>query len=211
MLHSWDMSQPVAIQRLLGLIAALDAQGAVVSETRIVKSAYLLESMYGLPMGFNWILYKHGPYTREVNDALVGMSKGGLISIRPRKQRGIEVSVSASAMNALPTEDLLTINAVAEKVATLDVGELERLSTAAWISKRMTKADASVRAGYLCKWKPHVASATAVRAIKFHDRLQHEIAERKQRLPDPERMSALAQITRNFYPPSGPIHIYTPR
>ena len=38
--------------------------------THIQKAAYLLQELLGVPSGFKFVLYKHGPFSFELRDSL---------------------------------------------------------------------------------------------------------------------------------------------
>lgn len=204
------MPQSTEIHRLLALIRALDARGAVLGETTILKATYLLDSLYGVSTGFVWGFHRHGPYTPLVRDTLFDLSREGLISIGSRDGRGIQVKIESITFSPLPAADAEAIDDLASKVADLGVGELERISTAAWIADRMPNETAQSRADWMVKWKPHVARSSALRATELQDRLRRQARAAPISFPDRAGIERLAEVTRARHPHRGELRIYSP-
>ncbi|MCL6557372.1 MAG: hypothetical protein K6U74_00970, partial [Firmicutes bacterium] len=55
---------------LLSLVKAMESQGSWCGETHIQKCSYFLQAMLGVPLGFEFILYKHGPFSFDLRDEL---------------------------------------------------------------------------------------------------------------------------------------------
>lgn len=49
---------------LIGLARRLDEHGSWSGETHLQKAAYLLHELLDVQFGFDFILYKHGPFSR---------------------------------------------------------------------------------------------------------------------------------------------------
>jgi len=58
---------------LLDLIDRLNRGGSWCGETHIQKSVYFLQELLGVPLDFNTIFYKHGPYSFDLADELVSL------------------------------------------------------------------------------------------------------------------------------------------
>jgi hypothetical protein len=51
---------------LLSLLERLKERGSWCGETHLQKSAYFLQDMLSAPLGFDFILYKHGPFAFDL-------------------------------------------------------------------------------------------------------------------------------------------------
>ena len=58
---------------LAELIEKLQENGSWCGETHVQKCAYFLEDLLGVPVGCEFVLYKHGPYSFDLHDALIEM------------------------------------------------------------------------------------------------------------------------------------------
>ena len=59
---------------LSGLATRLGSRGSWVGETHLQKAAYLLSQLRGVDFDFDFILYKHGPFSFELRDELALMT-----------------------------------------------------------------------------------------------------------------------------------------
>ena len=64
---------------LVGLIERLADKGSWAGETHLQKAAYLLAELRGVDFDFDFILYKHGPFSFELRDELSAMRAEGLV------------------------------------------------------------------------------------------------------------------------------------
>src|SRR5690348_16225016 len=126
---------------LTELIDSMRARGSWTGETHIQKATYFLQDLLGVPLGFDFILYKHGPFSFDVRDALSMMRADELVSIEvqpypygPRLAstdlgRGFKAQYQATLR-----QHSTAINCVADRLGARGVTELERLATALFVS-----------------------------------------------------------------------------
>ena len=69
---------------LAGLARRLDERGSWSGETHIQKAAYLLHELADVPFEFEFILYKHGPFSFELRDELASMRADRLLERQPQ-------------------------------------------------------------------------------------------------------------------------------
>jgi hypothetical protein len=169
---------------LARLARRLYEEGSWSGETHIQKTTYLARELAGVPLDFEFILYKHGPFSFELRDELASMRVDRLLErvaqgpkYGPRllvtdRGRGLEDRLSRVVERYATSVDW-----VAQRVGGKGVLELERLATAQWVTGEMGE-DASVedRARRLTELKPHVHSDVAINAIEDVDRLRAEAA-----------------------------------
>lgn len=122
---------------LIRLIEALRKRGSWCGETHVQKAAFLLQEMLAAKMGFDFILYKHAPFSFDLGDELAAMRADGFIALRVQNRNYGPSIVPQSAGEALCARFPRTlkehdsrIEFVAERVAAKLVVELERLATA---------------------------------------------------------------------------------
>ena len=58
--------------------------GSWCGETHIQKAMYLLQELLEVPTGFDFILYKHGPYSFDLGDELTSLRADGLLALEPQ-------------------------------------------------------------------------------------------------------------------------------
>lgn len=169
---------------LVGLARRLRDNGSWTGETHIQKAAYLLHGLLGVPFDFNFILYKHGPFSFELRDELGTMGADRLIEREPQPapfgprlavtQRGTELEhrFQRTMRNYGPSLDW-----IATRLGDRGVLELERLATALWVTREMPNgASVQERAEALNELKPHVSLVAAEEAVEEIDELLRQAA-----------------------------------
>jgi hypothetical protein len=164
---------------LLGLVRRLDEHGSWSGETHIQKTAYLARELLEIPFDFQFILYKHGPFSFELRGELEDMRVDGLLEQVPQGPRyGPRLLVSDRGRELetrlrRPAERYSqTLDWIVGKIGDRGVLELERLATALWVTRQATHpVPAKERARELVELKPHVESQAAVRNVNEIDQL----------------------------------------
>jgi hypothetical protein len=72
---------------ILSLIENLKKKGSWCGETHILKATYFLQELFDLPLGFEFILYKHGPFSFDLSDEFTAMRADMLLKIQPPNSR----------------------------------------------------------------------------------------------------------------------------
>jgi len=73
---------------LLSLINEMKAKGSWCGETHIQKAAYFLQALMQVPMSFEFILYKHGPYSFDLSDEVTALRADRLLEYKTRLPYG---------------------------------------------------------------------------------------------------------------------------
>jgi len=147
---------------LLGLLKAMEERGSWCGETHVQKCVYFLQEGLGVPLGFDFMLYKHGPFSFELREALGQMRDELLIDIASRGPYGPSLVVTESGQGLLslrqgiPDSHNDKAAFVAENLGPKTVVELERLGTALYVTKQRPGATPEQRASDLTHAKPHV-------------------------------------------------------
>ena len=168
---------------IIGLVRRLDDKGSWCGETHIQKSAYLLQGVFDIDFDFDFILYKHGPFSFRFRDELASMRDDRLLEREPQDppygprivvaDRGRELEERFAQTMARHTEAL---DWITERVGDRGVVELERLATALWVTDHQpgTVGD---RAARLIELKPHIDYEHALAAVRDIDAMRDEATQ----------------------------------
>jgi hypothetical protein len=167
------------------LSSELGKRGNWCGETHLQKATYFLQHLFGINLGFEFIIYLHGPYSFELRDHLAGMRADGFLSVKlqpypygPSLVPTPRAETLAQRSHAVARTDA-AIPTLAEWLGTRSVAELERLSTAFYVAvtKGGTAENWAVRTHEL---KPHVSLEQALAAAR-------EIAAFRERITQTTR------------------------
>jgi hypothetical protein len=163
---------------LVGLARRMRDSGSWVGETHLQKAAYLLHELGDVPFNFNFILYKHGPFSFELRDELGSMRADRLlereIQVPPYGPRFVVTDRGRDLEQRFArTMDRYShaLDWVAERLGDRGVVELERLATALWVTRESSDAAVDERAKQLHQVKPHVPVADASAAVREIDEM----------------------------------------
>jgi hypothetical protein len=162
---------------LIGLTRRLWERGSWSGETHLQKATFLARRLLDIPFDFDFILYKHGPFSFKLRDELGSMRADRLLDREaqpapygPRirvTERGAELEqrFERTMSRFGPRLDWL-----ADWIGDRGVVELERLATALWVTDQMgLAAPLPARAEALNELKPHVSLAAAEEAVSEVD------------------------------------------
>lgn len=171
---------------IISLIENLRKKGSWCGETHIQKATYFLQRLFDVPLGFEFILYKHGPFSFDLSDELTAMQADMLIRmhLKPRPYGPSLILTDGGEMikkNYPVTIKNLDpeIRFVSEKFKNKGVAELERLSTALFVTHEIDpNGSVDSRAKSITELKPHVKISEALDAVKSID----EIIEKSRKV-----------------------------
>lgn len=164
---------------ILSLIENLKKRGSWCGETHIQKATYFLQELFDLPLEFEFILYKHGPFSFDLSDELTAMRADMLLRIQSQPRpygpslvpRNGSESFKQHFPNTLKKYDS-NIQFVANKFKDRGVSELERLATALYVTREINpKGSSEFRAQCITKLKPHISMEEALAAVKEIDEI----------------------------------------
>jgi uncharacterized protein YwgA len=157
---------------LLSLIEHLGQRGSWCGETHVQKATYFLQELMGLPLKFDFILYKYGPYSFDLSDAIVAMRADALVRL------GLNPPYGPSLAPGEATEQVKSqfprtlekyenqIAFIADKLGQKKVSELEALSTALYVRLNEGKEIPAHRHVQLLReLKPNIEDDFALDAI----------------------------------------------
>lgn len=164
---------------LLGTLAKeLASKGGWCGLTHLQKAMFFLQQVCGVPITYDFILYKHGPFAFDLQDELTGFLADHIFELVPMpsssasyRPTSLGDSLKERFGNAAePYESSLV--AVAELISSMPLGQLERFSMALLLTLRgegqRSPAD---RARELHKIRPHVSLEEAAAAVDQVDKV----------------------------------------
>lgn len=167
---------------LVGLARRLAEQGSWAGETHLQKAAYLLSELRDVDFDFDFILYKHGPFSFELRDELSCMYDDGLIeSFVPDPRYGPQLLVTEEGQALERELKRMTerygesLDWVSGALGGRGVMDLERLATAMWLTRRKS-GSVRERAESLVRIKPHISLDDAITSVEEIDSLITESA-----------------------------------
>lgn len=166
------------------LIQELRNNGSWCGETHVQKATLFLQELLNVPLGFDFILYKHGPFSFDLRDDLSALRADEIINLEPRWPYGSQIKPGSQAayIQGLFSKTLRQhepkIGFVARTLGDSGVADLERLATAFYVTDRLT-GDASVvnRAQKVSDLKPHIPLEASIEAVKEVDRISSDARE----------------------------------
>ena len=159
---------------LIKLIEAMQARKSWCGETHVQKATFLLQEMAGVQTGFNFILYKHGPFSFDLRDELAAMRADGFLALHmqnPPYGPSIVPEQHAGTLTKRFPKTLRrhkkSIEFIADKLGDQRVVELERLATAFFVSQKLgPKQPEEACAQRINKLKPHISLTEALDAVR---------------------------------------------
>lgn len=164
---------------ILSLIKQMRKHDNWCGETHVQKACYILEELFNNPLEFDFILYKHGPYSFDLSDELSDMQADSIVELytkQPPYGPSFRPSANSKQLeNMYPTtltEFKPIVEFVAEKVGSARVSDLEKLSTALYVTCRKDDTgDIETRSTLINRLKPHVSIDEAREATKNIDQI----------------------------------------
>jgi uncharacterized protein YwgA len=155
-----------------GVVRSLRQRNSWAGETHIQKAAYIAKEIRGVPFESEFVLYKHGPYSFDLNKSVVHMRGRGILSTIQNPGFGPTMEVNEPLWVALDnaighyfSQFEAGINSVCDVLATKNVGELERLATAVFLNKSLGDTSIEEKADEMVRIKPHIPPDLARRAF----------------------------------------------
>lgn len=149
-------------------------KGSWCGETHLQKALYLAQELLAVPTGFDFILYKHGPFSFDLRDELTALRADRLLTIEPQRRpfgpRFATTKRSEEIELLFPKtigEFDAKLDFIADKLQGKGVSDLERLATALYVIHQYTACTTlDDRAAKLHELKPHVLLADARNAFE---------------------------------------------
>jgi hypothetical protein len=149
---------------ILETVNGLREKGSWTGKTHVIKTLFLVSCKIELP--FDFLLYKHGPYSFDIDLELEEMKSylavvsEQVLGYGPRLKIGKGKSFVEGGIVDRPIVD--AIRKACQFVGDSNVGQLEALATAAWIRSRENLVNQPKVVDRLIELKPHVSRDTAL-------------------------------------------------
>lgn len=147
----------------VNLIDEMANRGGWCGETHIQKSFFFLKTITGDTLGYDFIMYKHGPYSFELHDDLIKMKAIGAIRTDPQFPYGPSFRIEEAGKNLMKRfprslrQFHKGIVFVAEEFSDKTVKDLERLATALFVTAECSNdCSPEDRARSINNLKPHI-------------------------------------------------------
>ena len=160
---------------LTRLIEGLCGKGDWCGETHVQKTAFFVQELLGVPLEFQFILYKNGPFSFGLRDELTALRADGLLELEPRPSGAqLVLTKQCEYIHGLYPKTMAmyerSIGFVVEKFGGKGIVELERLATAFYVSNRLEEGKSIyIRANKVTDLKPHITPAKALDAVQEVD------------------------------------------
>lgn len=160
---------------ILSLVESLLQEDSWCGETHIQKATYFLQELLQVRLGFDFILYKHGPFSFDLSDELMAMRADHWVQLKSRPPYGPSIvpGENAGRLRALFPKTIKKykerVEFVAKELGSFGVAELERIATALYVSlSDSTRGDDVInkRAARINKVKPHISLEEAHRSLE---------------------------------------------
>lgn len=157
---------------ILKMLGELDEAGSWCGETHIQKCLYLLHSLEDVAFEYEYVMYKHGPYSFELHDELSRLEAAFLIeriSTPPYGSRLKDTDLGKRFMTkglSKNSADTGAIKRIAEEFGPCSVAELERYATAAFVRQANPEFCDDQVTQEITKIKPHVTADKANNAVE---------------------------------------------
>ncbi|MDE2817202.1 MAG: hypothetical protein OXK81_10955 [Chloroflexota bacterium] len=175
------MSQLNRLQRnaiVLSLAGELRAAESWCGETHLQKAVYLLQELTEVPLGFDFILYKHGPFSFDLRDALIAMRADyqlrHLIHPIPYGPSLVATDTGKKLQERFSSvigKYRKQVTFVAKQLGSKSVTELERIGTALYVQRENEPMTVDQNARRVNELKPHVSLDLAKAAAEQVDEM----------------------------------------
>jgi hypothetical protein len=165
---------------IVSFIETLCNKGSWCGETHIQKSMYFLQHLTNVPMEFQFILYKHGPFSFDFRDELSALRVDGVLELNIRPPYGPALLPTQNGkrirdhFSKTVKKYLKQMEFVAGHLGEKNVVELERMGTALLVTLKTGEQDQQTRANEINRLKPHVPIDAALTAVQEVDKMKKE-------------------------------------
>ena len=154
------------------LVKGMRANEGWAGETHIQKTVFFLQELFQVPSGYEFVLYKHGPYSFDLHDDLGRMRTNLILGLEPKPPYGPSFTLDEIGDSVIKQRRQVVdqhskeIEFIVATLGKKDVRDLERLGTALLLQKEFPKVDQITLAGKIVEYKPHVDESLALDAVR---------------------------------------------
>ena len=149
------------------------------AESRIQKCVYFLQEMWNVPAGYNYILYKHAPYSFDLRRELAVMRARLQLDLKSRHPYGPSFILGfwGESNLGLVAEYGDAVQFVATELSVERMDVLERMSTALYVKRKTPQLTDMETAHRVNELQPHVKIPQAADAIDELHKLERAAGE----------------------------------
>jgi uncharacterized protein YwgA len=177
-MSQFDLNRRATV--LAELIKALHAANSWCGETHIQKAVFLLQNFGQRGLDYDFVLYKHGPYSFDLAADIASLRGANLLEFAFRVDGyGPSVQLTALGVSILLKDTkfvapmLPLIKFIANWLGPHDVRYLERVATAYFIRQQNPHDEPYALAARLREVKPHISEQESILAVR---QLEEKIA-----------------------------------
>lgn len=166
------MLEPKNAALVLSLADQLIKHGSWCGETHLQKAMFFLDKYCSVPMEFEFVLYKHGPYSFDLHEKLSSLFALCLVENEIQPPYGPRIRLTSSGREYL-AKHAGQLDGVDAKIHSVAAGfgkrgvmELEKLATALWVRLEMPQASSREKAVRINAIKPHISVEEAEDALR---------------------------------------------
>ena len=148
------------------LVKSLAAVGWV-GKTHIQKAIYFAQEAAGAGLGFRYVIHHYGPYSRELDSLVQGLESRDVLTVTAEPDGyGYEVAIGEAPFEETLEASLQKgVESITKYLGGMQTLELERLSTAFYISKRLPEAARDVWVREVKSLKPKFSEEEIEKAL----------------------------------------------
>lgn len=161
---------------LADLVSQLRTVGNWCGETHVQKTVYLLQTARQVPMGYSFVLYRHAPFSFDLELDISRLMGRRILKQEPsRPPYGPRLNTTTlMTKHVAPQRKAIgrhseDITRVVQFVGKRGAAELERLTIALYVTERHDEESIEARAKRINKLRPHVSVELATEALKELD------------------------------------------
>jgi hypothetical protein len=157
--------------------------GSWAGETHMQKATFFLQELMGVLLAFDFVLYKHGPFSFDLRDELTFMRAHGFFQLEsqypygPTLVSGPKAELLQTAFREPIKRYIPEIRFVANRLGGKTVASLERTATALYIALR--EPAITDRVQRLINLKPHIPLPDAKEAVSEIEQIVRDLSDQK--------------------------------
>ena len=163
------------------VIERMNVLGSWCGETHVQKSAFFLQELFETPLEYEYVIYKHGPYSFDLHDELTLMRANALVELEanrppygPHFKPGPLAQGLGSRFSRTRNRYEEQVNFIAQRIATRDVVDLERIATAFFLRRKHADMDDDQLANQITELKPHISREAALGGIEESRQIEQD-------------------------------------
>jgi hypothetical protein len=152
-------------------------------ETHVQKSVYFMQELFGVPLGFEFLLYVYGPFSFELQGHVASMRADDMLTVRPLDyattfEPGGQVSYLEKNLPRTIETYREAIDFAVKNLGPRGVKQLEPLATALYFTVQKDDRSIDDRARNIREVKPHILLEEARESVVQIDRWRAQVIHR---------------------------------